>query len=229
MLPFYLRHYGKFCDKIVVYDNQSTDSSREIVRAFSNTELREFDTGGVIDERRYLDIKNEAYKEERGKADFVVMGDVDEFLYAPDIRLVLQKMLHRKETILTTQGVEMVFDGFPVDDGRQIWQIVRQGVVDKKFSKRVCFSPKVDIKYYSGAHICNPSGQVRMSNECVYVLHFKWMGQDHVRNRYYAYRERASQWNRDNNIAWGDLIDPDWIDRTFQEKMQARDFEIFGA
>ena len=202
MLPFYLRHYGKFCDKMVVYDNQSTDSSRDVVRAFPNTELREFDSGGVIDERLYLGIKNEAYKEERGKADFVIVGDVDEFLYSVDILLILHKMKRKKETVLTTQGVEMVADVFPVDDGRQIWQIVIQGVQDNNFSKRICFSPDVDINYYFGAHRCYPAGKVRMSNVCVYVLHYKWMGQKYVQERYVAYRSRASEWNKQSNKVW---------------------------
>jgi glycosyltransferase involved in cell wall biosynthesis len=229
MLPFYLRHYGKFCDKIVVYDNQSTDRSRDIIRAFPNTDIRDFDSGGVIDEMLYLGIKNEAYKEEKGKADFVIVSDVDEFLYAPNVLSVLSGMKRRKETILTTQGVEMVSNSFPQDDGRQIWQTVEEGVLSWAFSKRVCFSPEIGINYLAGAHKCCPSGRIRMSNVFVYMLHFKWLGKEHVYDRYYAYRKRASDWNKEHGVSWKELKENNWVDRMFQERMDRRNFVVSKA
>ena len=30
MLPHFIKHYKQFCDKIVVYDNMSTDRTKEI-------------------------------------------------------------------------------------------------------------------------------------------------------------------------------------------------------
>ena len=229
MLPFYLRHYSRFCDKIVVYDNRSTDSSRDIVKNFPNTEVRDFDSGEVIDEMLYLGIKNEAYKEEREKADFVIVGDVDEFLYAPEILSVLAGIKRKKETILTTQGVEMVSDSFPEDDGRHIWQSADKGVLCWAFSKRICFSPEIDINYLAGAHKCCPSGRVRMSNVFAYMLHFKWLGKEHVYDRYYAYRKRASDWNREHGVNWKELKENNWVERMFQERMNRKNFVVSEA
>ena len=43
MLPYFLNHYSKMVDKIVVYDNQSTDNSRKILESFKDCELEIID------------------------------------------------------------------------------------------------------------------------------------------------------------------------------------------
>ena len=46
MLPYYLRHYSTFCDKIIVYDNMSTDSTRMIAESYGDlVEVVPFDSG----------------------------------------------------------------------------------------------------------------------------------------------------------------------------------------
>jgi glycosyltransferase involved in cell wall biosynthesis len=32
-LPYFLRHYSTFCDKIFIFDNCSTDKSKEIIKS----------------------------------------------------------------------------------------------------------------------------------------------------------------------------------------------------
>ena len=224
MLPFYLRHYSRICDKMVFFDNQSTDRSREIILSYPNTEVRSFNSKSVIDERLYLSVKNEAYKEERGKADFVIVCDTDEFLWCGDLRAILEKMKRRKETILTTQGVEMVSETFPEDDGRQIWEIVKRGNTNNDFSKRICFAPEVDINYFFGAHRCYPAGRTRMSGACVWLLHYKWLGSEYVRTRYQMYKNRASEWNRQHGIAWKNLDDPNWVASSLKRMLESSDF-----
>ena len=39
MLPYFLNHYSKMVDKIVVYDNYSTDNSRQILESFKDCEI----------------------------------------------------------------------------------------------------------------------------------------------------------------------------------------------
>lgn len=196
ILPFYLRHYEKFCDTIIIYDNKSHDSSVKLARQHPKVEVREY--GNVeIDERMYLEIKNKAYQEQRGKADFVIVGDMDEFLYAPDIVALLEKASRQGSAIICTDGYEMVNDGFPKDDGRQIWEIVDRGVQADAFSKRVCFSPEIDINFSAGCHHCYPRGKnLRVSSLHAALLHYKWMGIDYVAKKYAAYRKRLSGYNR---------------------------------
>ena len=113
LLPYYLRHYSQFAERIVVYDNQSTDATADIVRACSKAEHRIYDTGGVFDDPEILRIKNTAYKESRGQADFVVVGDVDEILYHPQMADLLQKYKREGVTLPKTRGIDMVSWRFP--------------------------------------------------------------------------------------------------------------------
>jgi glycosyltransferase involved in cell wall biosynthesis len=196
MLPFYLRHYEKFCDSIIIYDNISTDSSVELAQKHPKVEVRKYGTT-EIDERAYLKIKNNAYKEERGKSDFVIVGDMDEFLYAPDIMRLFEKAKRQRSAIICTDGYEMVGDKFPVDDGRQIWEIVDTGVQSGVFSKRICFSPEIDICFTAGCHHCNPRGKnVKVSSVHASMLHYRWLGVEYVMERYSVYRQRLSEYNR---------------------------------
>src|SRR5690606_2040831 len=90
-LPYFLAHYAQFADRIFVYDNGSTDRSPDIVRAHPKAELRQFDSGGTFDDLSNINVKNNAYKESRGQADFVIVVDADELIYHPAIRELLQR------------------------------------------------------------------------------------------------------------------------------------------
>ena len=200
MIPFYLRHYERFCDKIIIYDNMSTDSSVTLAKKHPKVEVRQYGSA-EIDERAYLEIKNNAYKEERGKADFVIVGDMDEFLYAPDLGGLFVRAKRQRAAIICTEGYEMVSDEFPVDDGRQIWEVVDSGVPSGAFSKRVCFSPEVDICFVAGCHHCYPRGKnVKISSVHAFLLHYRWLGVKYITERYSVYRQRLSEYNRLNNF-----------------------------
>ena len=61
ILPFTLDYYSSFCDKIIVYDNESTDSSDEIFKRYKNVSVVKWKSD-TINELNYLQIKNNAYK-----------------------------------------------------------------------------------------------------------------------------------------------------------------------
>ena len=48
MLPYFLNHYSKMVDKIVVYDNQSTDNSRQILESFKDPKFNKKEKLGCI-------------------------------------------------------------------------------------------------------------------------------------------------------------------------------------
>src|SRR6266446_6140390 len=90
VLPYFLRHYEQFCERIVVYDNGSDDGSTAIVRAHPQCESRPIDTGGTLCEQTLLYVKGETWKESRHKADWVIACDVDEILYHPGLSAFLE-------------------------------------------------------------------------------------------------------------------------------------------
>ena len=58
LLQFMIDHYKErfpSC-KIIIYDHMSTDKTVEIAK-LNNCEVRTFDTGGKIDDNKYLEIK----------------------------------------------------------------------------------------------------------------------------------------------------------------------------
>ena len=78
-IPFLAKHYGAFCQKIIMYDNHSTDNSVAIAISLG-IEVRLFGQFGQLNDQHYLDVKNHCWKEQRGHADYVIVVDADEFV-----------------------------------------------------------------------------------------------------------------------------------------------------
>ena len=85
ILPFVIDYWKLLpITKAVVYDNGSTDGSIEYLKQFNWIEVRHFDTEGQNDVVQ-RQIKSEAWKESRGKCDYVIVCDMDEMIYCPNI------------------------------------------------------------------------------------------------------------------------------------------------
>lgn len=204
ILPHFFRHYS-FVERFVIFDNGSTDESRALVGAEPRAELREFDTAGEIDERAYLRIKNEAWKESRGRADFVIVCDTDEFLFHPAIDAVLAQMRATGATMARPAGYDMVA-ARPPRPGEDLLRTVTDGVRKLEFDKSVLFDPLAieEIHYDVGAHICSPRGKVRLyARPGLALLHYKNLGFDYVRRRLDAVAPRVGAWNRSLGLAAG--------------------------
>ncbi|MCF6311878.1 MAG: glycosyltransferase family 2 protein [Verrucomicrobiales bacterium] len=194
ILPHFLRHYA-FAEKIVVFDNGSDDGSQEIVEAAGNAELRSFDTEGELNDHSYLQIKNEVWKESRGQADFVVVCDMDEFLYHPDLPEVLREMKRREATVLMPKGYEMVGEQEPGSD-EDLLDCIREGMRLHVYDKCLLFDPNAveQIDYEIGCHVCHPQGRVAYFRvPGLMLLHYKHLSPDYVWARYEVYRARMTQ------------------------------------
>jgi len=163
ILPFAMRNLLSFADKVTVYDNMSTDSSREIAAAHG-AEVVTFDTDGWIDNFAYTDIREHCWKKDRAAADWVVVCDMDEFLYSAEgVRETLATLRESGTTLPSTNGFRMVSGALPPDDGSlQLYSVAKRGNYAPNFSKPSVFDPKRirEIGYSSGAHYCNPIGDV---------------------------------------------------------------------
>lgn len=179
VLPHFLKHYqNNFNAKITVFDNHSTDNSRQIALDHGCT-VKTFDTQGKINEAWYLNIKNQAWK--NSKADFVMVIDIDEFLELPfDLDI-------NRFTILNTLGYDMI--GEPSS---------RMGVHNGMFNKKVCFSPKhvKEINYIPGCHTCNPVGNLIYSSPAT-LLHRKYISEEYVLKKHNEYESRLSAFNKE--------------------------------
>jgi glycosyltransferase involved in cell wall biosynthesis len=85
---------------MVVMDNESDDRSVEIIQSYPNAEVRTYQSNSQIRNDIYLEIKNNIWKESRGKADWVIVCDTDEVLFHPDIANKLDELKEKGYSIV---------------------------------------------------------------------------------------------------------------------------------
>ena len=198
ILPFVLDYYGRFVDHITVYDNHSTDRSREVISSYPNTQIVEFGKD-EFDDETHNNIKNNCWKKSRGKADFVVVCDMDEFIYSPDIKASLEQLKAQKITIVKPEGYDMYSEEYPsYSKGQLITDTINRGIRSKWFDKCILFDPHsvVEINYKPGAHECHPVGLINQSATTgLKLLHYKNIGMAQTLQRIRSYSQRLSKEN----------------------------------
>lgn len=204
MLPFMFYHYDSIVNSFFIFDNGSIDTSKEIINRHPKAELIPFQSDG-FDDVVHMKIKNECWKKSRGKADYVIVCDIDEFFYVSQPMYFFQQLRGQNVSIPRSLGYDMVAEKFPnYQETPSLICAVNRGVINNDYSKCLIFSPYkiVDINYEPGAHFCHPTGLVRYSKKPLYlVLHYKNLGSEYVIDRSKAYRSRMSEENIKNNFA----------------------------
>ena len=202
LLPYFLRHYETFCDKIVFLDFMSDDGTQEIAQSCPVVEFRQVGKPYVIDIFEGTKWANEAYKEFRGVADWVLLPTTDEFLYAKEgMRNVLQDYLDKGVTYPEVTGYNMFHDE-PPDTDKQLWEVYKFGVPHTMFNKRIVFSPELtEMNYCHGLHWAGPTGNVVSSNEHeIKLLHYRYWGYADLVELHLKLWEASSQFNKDGGF-----------------------------
>ncbi len=229
-LPAFLQHYAPIAEHIVVFDNQSTDRTAEILDRHPKAERRELDTGGRFRDDVHMYLKNEAWKEARGLADWVVAVDADELIHHPDLEGLLGSDRARTVDVWMPYGYDMVAMDLPA--AGPVVQQLPMGVASRPYSKAALFRPDrvQDMHYGPGCHACHPvgcEGAVHMHRDLdLKLLHYKFIGgPEHVAARYAQYHGRLSRENV--RQGWGhQYADPiDELRRTFAG-LQARAVDV---
>lgn len=188
-LPFIKEHYGKFCQRIVMYDNYSTDGSQGLAGKLG-FEVRVFGYHGMLNDQAYLDVKNNCWKEERGKGvDYVIVCDADEFV----------KPTHAKGNFPRMMGFNMVSNYLPI---RSIWDI-NTGAPDPNYAKQAIFNPDEvqEIAYVHGCHKNNAVVENKTERGVCELYHFRQIGGlQRMLDRHAVYRGRLSKFNLKHNM-----------------------------
>ena len=181
ILPSFIKHYKEMGAQITIYDNGSTDSSRDIIIQ-NECKFIPYESNGKIRDDIYTNIKNNCWK--NSKADWVIVCDTDEFIKVD--------FDYSKYTIINTKGYDMI--GTP---GSNI------GVPNDWYSKHIMFKPKSikEINYTIGAHRCSPTGKVIGSKEIAPLLHYKYISEEYTYQRHLLYQSRLSDINK--HYGWG--------------------------
>jgi hypothetical protein len=198
MLPHFFRHYDPLVDRYFVFDDGSTDGSVDLLRQHPKVSLRTFECAGdsfVDCARAFYDS---AWQESRGRADWVMLVNIDEHLHHPQGRDYFRRCLRSGYTILPAKGYEMVSDRFPDETG-PLHAVVRNGIPAPGLNKLCAFSPDAitHIGYSVGRHKAVPEGHVvAPSRTKLKLLHYKYLGESYVIERYAQLRERMRHGDR---------------------------------
>jgi hypothetical protein len=181
LLPYFLAHYRRFAQRIVVCDNRSTDGSRDWLVA-QGVEVLEDANGGDFDDRVLKDQKNSLWKASRGRADWVVVCDVDELVYISDLHRRLAWCVERGISGVRLTGFNMVSDRLPQHAG-QIYDVpeFQVGASDPLWANKLAiFRPDMvdEINYLEGAHRAAPEGRGWLYSDDTQfaLLHYRFLG-----------------------------------------------------
>lgn len=175
----------KFSDRITVLDNHSTDNTTSIAKRLGCS-IISYGTHQQ-DNRLMTQVKEECWKQ--SDADWVIVCDMDEFIYHPCLLDVLQKT---SATVVKCVGYQMVSE-----QTAPVVQI-KYGAREINNDKCLCFKPKAiqAMNWLHGCHLCDPVGDVRFLENTIKLLHFNYVGKDSFKRRWHQYAERMSDWDK---------------------------------
>ena len=232
MIRHYVRHWSRYASKIFVYDDDSTDGTREFLESCAS--LVEVKSPGFhgIDEILLQELRSNEYKKySRGIADWVAITDADEFHYHVNMLEALEDKKCKGYCAIVSQGYQMFAATPPAADAR-LTDEVREGIIDSNYN-RVIFNPELSVVIGIGHHgfmiedgpilrftrhnpMLTPKGTeeqmrqypIESADQRFKMLHYKYLGYDYVKERHARYWPRLSQRNRLHE--WGHHSAPDW-------------------
>jgi len=203
MLPYFIRHYKNFVSHFVFYDNFSTDNSREIMKTAPNVMIKDYGSNDEIRDDVMISLKNNCWKSARRHADWVIVVDIDELIYHPNMINLLKSGKQVGATILKPAGFQMVGDTIPSGEG-QIYEEMNTGALDSKYSKLAIFNPRAiaEMNYIHGCHAASPRGRVAIKKPIgLKLLHYHYLTLKHYTARCKERAKRLSKLNKEKN--WG--------------------------
>ena len=225
--PYFMDYYSQFVDAFYIYDNMSSDSTVERVSRYKNVTVIPFDTKGTFDEATLLQIRNKEWKQSRGRADFAIVCDMDEFLYHPELMSLLHLLKRHSFTLVKPCGYNMVSEHLPEFDGvHSITQLINTGIDAKKnYSKSILFSPVLkEINFSPGCHKCAPVGPVKQfQSSRLKLLHYKFVDRELILQKTRECQARLSETNKRHGWSRHYVKTDEQVQSEFDDFMAARE------
>ena len=204
ILKQFLEYYS-FAQKIIIFDNMSSDNSVAISKEFSNVEVSYYNTNEKIRDDIYLEIKNNAWKQFRNCCDWFIIVDIDEFIYHPLGIPGYVKTLKPSVAAIKCLGYEMFCPNILGAPGNTILDKSKYGVPGIKLDKTALINSKLvhDIGYLGGCHAAFPkTSGIIYSDPNFKLLHYKFVYPiEYMITRYKQMASRLSKQNIENG--WG--------------------------
>jgi hypothetical protein len=204
ILPFFFQHYDKLVSRYFIFDDGSTDGSLELLRNRENVEVHRFSrsdpTSFVFSEQS---LSNEVWKASQGLADWVIVTDIDEHLFHPELGSLLQHYQDIGITVVPALGYQMISEMFP-EPGETLCETRVRGAPHPHYAKLSLFDPAAisEIFYAEGRHSADPKGRViAPATDQILLLHYKYLSCEWARRR--DRQKRAGLGPKDHKRRWG--------------------------
>ena len=188
MLGFMFRHYDRFVDRYVFFDDGSTDDSVEIIDAHPKAEVRHvsLNTHPESFVLSGMQVLEECWKESRGEADWVICTDIDEHLCHPHFLGYLKSCQDAGVTLIPALGYQMLSETVPPPDAT-LCETVTTGAPWVQMNKLSVFAPDAieDTHFGIGRHTAEPVGNIVLpQRDELLLLHYKYLGFERTQERH---------------------------------------------
>lgn len=187
MLPYFLRHYSTFADRIFIINDHSTDNTVQIAKAHPKAhpkvQLLDFGYSRGLNEDDFSRCFEESYKKySRGLADWVMCVDADELIYNKDIIGALTNARQQGRRVLKTTGYTMMSEKLPSTSG-QIYEESPYGLRARGYDKEIVFDPELDVKLSDGRHSIEVANGQKPVKAKLALLHYRYLSRDYLIER----------------------------------------------
>ena len=203
-IPYVMPYYERIgIDKLVVYDNGSTDRTVEMLSKYPFVEIRTYITD-TYEEGTVLKYKTEIQNEFKGQYNWCISTYFDEVFYSKrDFREVLYEKMCEGKTCFRKTGLNIFSRHFPpVDNGKLIHENVGRGslwtsddgIIGIYGNKTELFDMnKVFVDYNKdGCHECQIFGDISLFEDEIAFFHLKFIDYDFIIRSNAEYAERTN-------------------------------------
>ena len=196
MVRYWARYYRAFCERVIVYDESSSDQTSAVASA-EGAEVRQYFGSEHLDDLAFIAFAQQTYPEARSHADWVIWTDVDEIVWHRNLIGHLTDMQAQGVTALRTEGYCMLAAEPPSGPG-QITDLIRRGIPVKNYAKVAVFRPELDVRWTPGKHDADIR-DVRWDDgsDPIKLLHYRWLGDAWFRARNERNYNALNQVNRE--------------------------------
>jgi hypothetical protein len=189
LLPYFLRHYETFADKIFIVDAYSTDKTKKIAKAHPKVTVLKcpYDMGFTEDDiSKCYEELTDKYSED---ADWVMCVDGDEFVYHEEVKLALQNAENKGLDVVRTTCYTMVSNKLPTTKG-QIYEELNKGIRTDAQDKAVILRGDVVVEFEPGRHSIKNKEDVTIGKANLLLLHYRYLTKDYAKQRSDTLAER---------------------------------------